>query len=67
MVILRVSVLGFAGCLFLLLDLPGALKLPGEIEMPETVSVDPLTAVTLPEAMARLANCFAEVVPSRSA
>jgi hypothetical protein len=57
-----VSVLGFVGFLFLLLDVRD-LKLPPEIEMPETVSVVPLTAVTLPEAMLRLANCLAKFPP----
>lgn len=58
-VTLIVSVLGFVRVLllpFLLLDLLRCVKLPGEIEMPETVSVDPLTAVTLPDAMSRLAT-----------
>ncbi len=63
-VTLRVSVLGFAGCLFSLLDLLGGLKLPGEIEIPEMVSVDPLTAVTLPDAMSKLANCFRKLFPA---
>ena len=62
-VILRVSVLGFVGCLFLLLDLPGV-KLPGESEMPEMVSVDPSTAVTLPDAMSKLANCVRKFFPA---
>jgi hypothetical protein len=63
-VTLRVSVLGFAGRVFLLFDLLGALTLPGEIEMPEMVSVDPLTAVTLPDAMSKLANCFRKLFPA---
>jgi hypothetical protein len=56
--------LGFVGCLFLLPELLGGLKLPGEIEMPEMVSVDPLTAVTLPDAMSKLANCFGMFLPA---
>jgi hypothetical protein len=66
-VTLRVWVLGFAGRFGLLdvpLDLPGAVKVPGEIEMPETVIVDPLTAVTLPDAMSRLASCFRKLFPA---
>lgn len=66
-VTLRVSVLGLAGCLFLvflLVDLPGAVKLPGEIEMPETVIADPLTAVTLPDAMSKLANRCRKLFPA---
>ena len=52
-VILRFSVLGVAGFfVFGVVDLVGRAKLPGERSYPETESVDPLTAVTLPVAMA---------------
>lgn len=65
-VTLRVWVLGFSGCFDLLdvpLDLPGA-KEPGEIEMPETAIVDPSTAVTLPDAMSKLATCLRKWFPA---
>ena len=62
-VTLRVSVLGFAGCWFLLLDLPGV-KLPGDSEMPEMVSVDPSMAVTLPDATSKFANCVRKFFPA---
>ena len=65
-VILRIWVLGFAGCFGLLgalLDFPGAAKVPGEIEIPDTVIVDPLTAVTLPDAMSKLASRWRKLFP----
>ncbi len=60
-VTLSVSVLGFAGRLELPLD---AEKVPGEIAMPETVSVDPSTAVTLPDAMSRLPSRLPKLLPA---
>lgn len=67
-VIFRDSVFGFAGCFGLLPDLlldpASGRKLPGEIEMPEMVRVDPLTAVTLPDAISRLANCLGKLFPA---
>lgn len=57
-VILSVSVFGVVGFLDLLLGLPRCVKVLGEIEVPDNVMVKPLTAVTLPEAMSRLANCW---------
>jgi hypothetical protein len=48
---LSVCVFGAVGCLlFELLEYLGA-KLPGDTLIPDTVRVEPLTAVTLPEAM----------------
>jgi hypothetical protein len=68
-VIFRVSVLGNVGFLeffvlfeFFELELVG-LKLPPEMSMPDTVSVDPVTPVTLPEAMASEANRLAKFEP----
>ena len=58
-VTLSVSVLGLVGCFVLFL----VEKLPGEIEIPETVNVEPLTAVTLPDAMLKLANCLRKFPP----
>jgi hypothetical protein len=55
------SVSGLVGFFDLLLEL--RVKFPGEIETPETVSVEPFTAVTFPEAMSRLANCLAKLPP----
>lgn len=63
-VTLSVSVLGFAGRFVWLLDLPRAAKLPGEIEIPEIVSVDPLTPVTFPDAMSKLASCLRKLFPA---
>jgi len=58
-VILKFSVLGFFAFVFVLVDLLelvdslGRTKLPGERSNPETERVDPLTAFTLPVAMAK--------------
>jgi hypothetical protein len=55
----RVSVFGVVGCLlFELLEPfePLEAKLPGDTSMPETVRVEPLTPVTLPEAMLKSAS-----------
>jgi hypothetical protein len=49
--IFRFSVLGVVG--FFVFDLVGRTKLPGERSYPVTESVDPLTLVTLPVAMAK--------------
>ena len=66
-VILRVSVLGSVGFFVLVLfeldDLPvGRVKLPGDTLMPDSVTVDPLTAVTLPEAMEIDANSLRKLL-----
>jgi hypothetical protein len=65
-VTLSVWVLGFGGVLGLLfdllLDLLGRAKVPGAREMPDTVMVEPLTDVTLPEATARDANCLRKLL-----
>jgi hypothetical protein len=54
-VTLSVWTLGVGGFFDLLWLVLG--KLPGDTEMPEMVRVDALTAVTLPEAMDKLASC----------
>jgi hypothetical protein len=61
-VTLSVSVLSLGGFLLLLFLAADTRepKFPPEIEMPETVRVVPLTAVTLPDAMSRSANCLAK-------
>ncbi len=51
-VILRFSVFGVVGFLLLELDVEVLEKLPGERSMPDTETVEPLTEVTLPDAMA---------------
>ena len=58
-VILSVSVLGAAG--FFVFDedfVVGRVNDPGLMLIPDTVTVDPLTPVTLPEAMAMLASAL---------
>src|SRR6202034_2518228 len=58
-VTLSVSVLGVAGFLVFDEDLVvGRVKEPGLMLMPETVRVEPLAPVTLPEAMARFAKAL---------
>jgi hypothetical protein len=64
---LRVCVFGVGGRfepleLFELLELV-ARKVPGEMLMPDTVTVEPLTAVTLPEAMAKLPSRLRNAPP----
>ena len=59
-VTLSVWVLGFVGFLDVLVLLR-EVKLPPENDTPDTVSVDPLTPVTLPDAMSRLANALAKL------
>jgi hypothetical protein len=65
-VIFKVCVLGWAGFLFFVVDLElpedGRGKFPGERVMPETVTVDPFTAVTLPVATASEANCLRKLL-----
>jgi hypothetical protein len=63
-VILRVSVLSFGAVGFFVfeLDLLGLLRLPVFSETPETVRVDPLTLVTLPDEMLREANCLRKLL-----
>jgi len=64
-VTLRVWVLGVVGFLVLVLDLVFfelRVKLPGERVMPESVTVDPLTPVTLPDATESEANCLRKLL-----
>jgi len=63
-VTVSVWVLGVAGFLVFDVELvwPGRPKEPPESEIPETVSVEPVTAVTLPEAMSRFAKVLRKLL-----
>jgi hypothetical protein len=64
-VMVSVSVFGRVGFFVFELDfvVGRANPLPGFTVMPETVSVEPLTPVTVPDAMSRLANCLRKFLP----
>ena len=63
-VTVSVWVLGVAGFLVFDVELvwPGRPKEPPESEIPEMVSVEPVTAVTLPEAMSRFAKALRKLL-----